>query len=120
MPRVKNSVPSRQRRRKVLKEAKGFRGASSKLYRSATVAVDRARAYAFRDRKVRKREFRRLWITRINAAAREHGMSYSQFMGGVHKAGIELDRKILADMAVNDPASFARVAEMAKGSSQVS
>ncbi len=114
MPRVKRSVPSRQRRRKVLKEAKGYRGASSKLYRNAAVAVDRARAYAYRDRKVRKREFRRLWITRINAAARMHGMSYAQFMGGVHKAGIELDRKILADMAVNDPAAFGRIAEMIK------
>jgi large subunit ribosomal protein L20 len=98
----------------VLKAAKGFRGAGSKLIRSASVAVDRSRAYAYRDRKVRKREFRRLWITRINAAAREHGMSYSRFMGAMQKAGIELDRKILADMAVNDPAAFARIAEMAK------
>ena len=114
MPRVKRSVPSRARRKKVLKAAKGFRGASSKLFRSAAVAVDRSRAYAYRDRKVRKREFRRLWITRINAAAREHGMSYSRFMGAMQKAGIELDRKILADMAVNDPAAFARIAEMAK------
>lgn len=113
MPRVKRSVPSRQRRSKVLKAAKGYRGASSKLYRSAAVAVDRARAYAYRDRKVRKREFRRLWIVRINAAARQHGMSYSQFMGGLHKAGIELDRKMLAEMAVNNPEAFAKVAEMA-------
>jgi large subunit ribosomal protein L20 len=114
MPRVKSSVPSRRRRKKVLKEAKGYRGAGSKLLRSAAVAVDRARAYAYRDRKVRKREFRRLWITRINAAARQHGLSYSQFMGGVQKAGIELDRKILADMAVNDPAAFGRIAEVVK------
>jgi len=114
MPRVKRSVPSRARRKKVLKAAKGFRGASSKLFCSAAVAVDRSRAYAYRDRKVRKREFRRLWITRINAAAREHGMSYSRFMGAMQKAGIELDRKILADMAVNDPAAFARIAEMAR------
>jgi large subunit ribosomal protein L20 len=113
MPRVKRSVPSRQRRKKVLKAAKGYRGASSKLYRSAAVAVDRARAYAYRDRKVRKRDFRRLWIVRINAAARQHGMSYSQFMGGLHKAGIELDRKMLAEMAVNNPEAFAKVAEMA-------
>lgn len=114
MPRVKSSVPSRQRRRKILKEAKGFRGASSKLIRSATVAVDRARAYAYRDRKVRKRDFRRLWIVRINAAARQHGLSYSQFIGGIQKAGIELDRKVLADMAVNDPKAFERIAEMVK------
>ncbi len=114
MPRVKRSVPSRQRRKKVLKAAKGYRGARSKLYRTATVTLDRARAYAYRDRKVRKRDFRKLWIIRINAAAREHGLSYSQFMGGVNKAGIGLDRKILADMAVNDPAGFARIAEMVK------
>jgi large subunit ribosomal protein L20 len=114
MPRVKRSVPSRHRRKKVLKAAKGYRGASSKLYRSATVAVDRARAYAYRDRKVRKRDFRRLWIVRINAAARQHGLSYAQFMGGVHKNGIGLDRKMLADMAVNEPDAFARIAEMVK------
>ena len=114
MPRVKRSVPSRARRKKVLKAAKGFRGASSRLFRSAAVAVDRSRAYAYRDRKVRKREFRRLWITRINAAARQHGLSYSQFMGAIQKAGVELDRKVLADMAVNDPTAFARIAEMAK------
>lgn len=114
MPRVKSSVPSRRRRKKILKEAKGFRGASSKLLRSASVAVDRAQAYAYRDRKVRKREFRRLWITRINAAARQHGLSYSQLIGGMQKAGIELDRKILADMAVNDPTAFERIAQMVK------
>jgi large subunit ribosomal protein L20 len=78
------------------------------------VAVDRARAYAYRDRKVRKRDFRRLWIVRINAAARQHGLSYAQFMGGVHKNGIGLDRKMLADMAVNEPDAFARIAEMVK------
>jgi len=114
MPRVKPSVPSRQRRKKVLKAAKGYRGAHSKLYRSAAVAVDRARAYAYRDRKVRKREFRRLWIVRINAAARQHGMSYSQLMGGLHKAGVEIDRKMLAELAVNNPEAFAGVARMAQ------
>jgi large subunit ribosomal protein L20 len=113
MPRVKRGYKARHRRKKVLKAAKGFRGASSTLYRSATVAVDRAGAYAYRDRRTRKRDFRRLWIIRINAAAREHGISYSRLMGGLKQAGIELDRKMLAEMAVNDPRAFSEVVQAA-------
>lgn len=112
MPRVKRGSKARHRRNKVLKEAKGYRGGHSKLFRTATVTLDRARQYAYRDRRTRKRDFRRLWIVRINAAARENGLSYSQFIGGLHKAGIDLDRKVLADMAVNDPAGFSKVASM--------
>lgn len=112
MPRVRRGIKARHRRNKVLKEAKGYRGGRSKLFRTATVTLDRARQYAYRDRRTRKRDFRRLWIIRINAAARENGLSYSQFMGRLHKAGIDLDRKILADMAVNDPAGFAKVASI--------
>jgi len=114
MPRVKRGFKARHRRKKILKAAKGYRGGQSRLFRTATVAVDRARSYAYRDRRNKKRDFRRLWIIRINAAARENGLSYSSLMGGLHKAGIELDRKMLADMAVNDPAAFAQVAAMAK------
>jgi large subunit ribosomal protein L20 len=114
MPRVKRGFKARHRRKKVLKAAKGYRGGQSRLFRTATVAVDRARSYAYRDRRNKKRDFRRLWIIRINAAARENGLSYSSLIGGLHKAGIELDRKMLADMAVNDPAAFAQVAAMAK------
>ena len=112
MPRVKRGFKARQRRNKVLKAAKGYRGGLSKQYKTANTAVLRAGAYAYRDRKVRKREFRRLWIVRINAAARENGLSYSRLIGGLNKAGIHLDRKILADMAVHDPAGFAQVAGM--------
>ncbi|MBW1934771.1 MAG: 50S ribosomal protein L20 [Deltaproteobacteria bacterium] len=114
MPRVKRGSKARQRRNKVLKEAKGFRGGHSKLYKTAFISVSRARAFAYRDRRARKRDFRRLWIVRINAAARENGLSYSQLMGGLHKAGIDLDRKVLADMAVRDPDAFSKVANMAK------
>lgn len=109
MPRVKRGFKARQRRNKILKAAKGYRGGASRQLRTAQSAVNRARAYAYRDRKVRKREFRSLWIVRINAAARQNGVSYSQLMGGLQKAGIELDRKVLADMAVNDPSGFARL-----------
>lgn len=109
MPRVKRGFKARRRRNKVLKAAKGYRGGLGRQLRTATAAVNRARAYAYRDRKVRKRDFRSLWIVRINAAARQNGLSYSQFMGGLHRAGIDLDRKVLADMAVNDPAGFARL-----------
>ena len=109
MPRVKRGFKARHRRRKVLKAAKGYRGGQSKLFKTATISVNRARMFAYRDRRARKRDFRRLWIIRINAAARENGLSYSKLMGGLHKAGIDLDRKILADMAVNDPASFSEV-----------
>jgi large subunit ribosomal protein L20 len=114
MPRVKRGSKARQRRKKVLKAAKGYRGGQSRLFKTASISVNRARAYAYRDRRARKRDFRRLWIIRINAAARENGLSYSQLMGGLHKAGIDLDRKILAEMAVNDPAAFAQVADMVK------
>ena len=114
MPRVKRGSKARQRRKKVLKAAKGYRGGQSRLFKTASISVNRARTYAFRDRRARKRDFRRLWIIRINAAARENGLSYSQLMGGLHKAGIDLDRKILAEMAVNDPTAFAQVADMVK------
>jgi len=114
MPRVKSTVASRQRRKKVLKAAKGYRGGRSKLYRTAQESVDRARAYAYHGRKLRKRDMRRLWITRINAAARLNGLSYSTFMKGLSQAGIDLDRKILAELAVHDASAFARIAEAAK------
>lgn len=114
MPRVKRGSKARHRRNKILKAAKGYRGGHSKLYKTAFITVSRARAFAYRDRRARKREFRRLWIVRINAAAREHGLSYSKLMGGLQKAGIDLDRKMLADMAVNDPAAFSQVASMVK------
>jgi large subunit ribosomal protein L20 len=114
MPRVKRGSKARRRRKKVLKAAKGYRGGQSRLFKTASISVNRARAYAYRDRRARKRDFRRLWIIRINAAARENGLSYSQFMGGLHKAGIDLDRKVLAEMAVNDPTAFAQVADMVK------
>ena len=112
MPRVKRGFKARQRRNKILKAAKGYRGGRSKLIKSASVAVNRAGSFAYRDRRARKRDFRRLWIIRINAAARENGLSYSRLIGGLQKAGIDLDRKVLADMAVNDPAAFAKVASM--------
>ncbi len=112
MPRVKRGFKARRRRKKILKAAKGFREGHSKQLRTARITVDRARAYAYRDRKVRKREFRSLWIVRINAAARENGLSYSRFIAGLKAAGIHLDRKILADMAVRDPIAFSRLASM--------
>jgi len=115
MPRVKRSVNARKKRRKILKLAKGYFGARSRLYRTATEAVERAMKYSYRDRKVRKRDFRKLWIARINAAARMNGISYSQFISGVKKAGLELDRKILADLAVNDPKAFSEIVTIAKG-----
>ena len=114
MPRVKRSVAARKKRRKVLEQAKGYWGLKNSHYTYAKEQVEHSLAYAYRDRKNRKRTFRRLWITRINAGARAHGLSYNQFMNGVHKAGIELDRKSLADLAVVDPAAFAVVAEQAK------
>ena len=117
MPRVKRSVAARKRRRRILKEAKGFYGGRSKLYRVAREAVERAWRYAYRDRKQRKRQFRALWITRINAGARENGLSYSRFMNGLKGAGVEVDRKILAQLAVDDPQAFAQLAERAKGAS---
>ena len=114
MARVKRGFKARRRRNKILKLAKGYRGARSKLFRSATEAVDRALNYAFRDRRVKKRDFRALWITRINAAARENGLSYSRLIYGLKQADVALDRKIMADLAVNDPAAFGVIAETAK------
>jgi large subunit ribosomal protein L20 len=116
MPRAKGGPKTRARRKRVLNLAEGFWGAKSKLYRSATEAVDRALKYAYRDRKARKRDFRRLWIARINAAARLNGLSYSRFINGLTKSGIALDRKILADMAVTDPASFTKLVDSVKAS----
>jgi large subunit ribosomal protein L20 len=115
MPRVKKSVASRARRKKFLGMAKGFRSGRRRLYRSAREAVERALTFAYRDRKVRKREFRCLWIVRINAALRPLGLSYSKFIGGLKKTQIDLDRKVLADMAVFDPQGFARVADLSRG-----
>ena len=114
MPRVKRGFKARQRRKKILKEAKGFRGGQSRLFKTATISVNRGRMYAYRDRRNRKRDFRKLWIIRINAAARENGLSYSKFMGGLMKAGIELDRKMLAEMAVYDPVAFSEIARAVK------
>jgi len=102
MPRATNAPQSRRRRKKILKAAKGFRGGNRRLLKTATVAVMRSRQYAYRDRKRRKGDLRRLWITRINAAARQQGLSYSALMGGLNKAGVALDRKVLADLAVSD------------------
>ena len=114
MPRVKRGFKTRQRRNRILKEARGFRGGHSKLFKTATISVNRARMYAYRDRRNKKRDFRRLWIIRINAAARENGLSYSRLMGGLQKAGIELDRKMLAEMAVHDPVAFSEIARAAR------
>ena len=111
--RVKRGDNARRRRKKVLKLAKGFRGGRSKLFRTAADAVDKALMYAYRDRRARKRDFRRLWIARINAAARMNDLSYSKFMHGLKQSGIQLDRKILADLAVSDPVGFSRVAGLA-------
>ena len=114
MPRVKRGFKARQRRNKVLKLAKGFRGARSKLFRSATEAVDRSLKYALRDRRAKKRDFRALWITRINAASRINGLSYSKMIHGLKSASVEIDRKVLADLAVSDPAGFSELARLAK------
>src|ERR671935_1974686 len=114
MPRVKRSVHARKKRRKVLEQAKGYWGLKSKSYTRAKEQVEHSLVYAYRDRKAKKRTFRRLWITRINAAARANGLSYNQFVNGCTKAGIELDRKVLADLAVEDPAAFGQIAERAK------
>jgi large subunit ribosomal protein L20 len=114
MPRAKGGPKTRARRKRVLNQAEGFWGAKSKLFRSATEAVDRSLKYAYRDRKVRKRDFRKLWIARINAAARLNGISYSKFIAGLSKSGVGLDRKVLADMAISDPAGFAKLAETVK------
>jgi large subunit ribosomal protein L20 len=111
MPRVKRSVHSKKKRREILEQAKGYYGARRKRLRVAKEQVMHSGAYAYRDRRDRKGQFRRLWITRIGAASRQHGMSYSTFMHGLKGAGIELDRKILADMAVHDPGAFAQLVD---------
>ena len=117
MPRVRRGNKKRKRRKRILKLAKGCRGARSRLYRTATEAVDRALKYSYRDRRTRKRDFRRLWITRINAAARQEGMSYSKFIHGLKESGIGIDRKILAEIAVSDPKGFSRIAHLAQENS---
>jgi large subunit ribosomal protein L20 len=114
MPRVKRGVTAHAKHKKVIAQAKGYRARRSKVFRAAKQAVMKAGQYAYRDRRVRKREFRALWIARINAAARQCGMSYSAFMNGLKKAAIEVDRKVLADLAVTDKAAFAKIAEQAK------
>jgi len=115
MSRVKRGVTARKKRRKILKMAKGFFGARSRLLRTATEAVDKALSYAYRDRRARKRDFRKLWIARISAAARQHNISYSRLIDGMKKENIEIDRKILAELAVNDPQGFAQIVHAAKG-----
>ncbi len=114
MPRVTRGFKARRRRNRVLKLAKGFRGGRSRLFKSATEAVDRALVYAYRDRRTKKRDFRRLWIARINAGARMNDMSYSKLMGGLKKANVDLDRKVLANLAILDADAFTRVVQIAK------
>ena len=114
MARVKRGVVAKAKHKRVLKKAKGYYGARSKLFKTAKQAVIKAGQYAYRDRRQRKRQFRALWIARINAAARLHGLSYSRLIDGLNKANVDLDRKVLADLAVRDPAAFAAVAEQAK------
>ena len=115
MTRVKRGFKRAQRRKRMLKFAKGFYGAKSRLYRSAKEAVEKALLYSYHDRKVRKRDFRKLWIVRISAASVANGLSYSKFMGGLKKANVTLDRKILADMAVRNPEAFSKLVAVAKG-----
>ncbi len=114
MPRAKGGFKTRRRRKKILERAKGFNGGRGRLFRAATETVDKALQYAYRDRKAKKREFRALWITRISAAVRAAGLNYSQFMCGLKKANIVLDRKSLADLAYSDPKAFSQIAETAK------
>jgi large subunit ribosomal protein L20 len=114
MPRVKRGNKARKRRKKVLKQAKGYFGSRSKLYRPANQAVMKSLHYAYRDRRNKKRNFRKLWITRINAAARNNGLSYSRFINGLKKAAIEIDRKMMADLAVNDKSAFSKLVSIAK------
>jgi len=114
MPRVKSGVAHHARKKKIMKAAKGARGARSKLYKAAKETAERGMRYAYRDRRKKKGDFRRLWITRINAAARQHDLSYSRLIAGRSKAGVEINRKLLAELAVNDADAFARIAELAK------
>jgi len=118
MPRVKSGVQAHARHKSVIKAAKGYRGRRKSCFRVATQAVDKGRQYAYRDRKVKKRDFRSLWIVRINAAAKLNGLSYSRFINGLNKAGIELDRKVLADIAVRDAEGFAKLVETARAQIQ--
>ncbi|TML01975.1 MAG: 50S ribosomal protein L20 [Actinobacteria bacterium] len=118
MTRVKRSIHAKKKRRATLERTKGFRGEAKSNYKRAKEALMKADAYAYRDRRNRKRDFRRLWITRINAAARQNGLSYGEFMHGLKLAGVELDRKILADIAVRDPETFTRLAETAREAAQ--
>ncbi|OEF98085.1 50S ribosomal protein L20 [Vulcanibacillus modesticaldus] len=115
MPRVKGGYVSRRRRKKVLKLAKGYFGSKHRLFKTANAQVMKSLLYAYRDRRQRKRDFRKLWITRINAAARMNGLSYSKFMHGLKVAGVDINRKMLADLAVNDAKAFSELAELAKG-----
>jgi large subunit ribosomal protein L20 len=114
MPRVKNGVAHHARKKKIMEAAKGARGGRSKLYKAAKETVERGMRYAYRDRRKKKGEFRALWITRINAAARLHGLSYSRMMAGLKTAGVEVNRKVLADLAVREPEAFAKFAELAR------
>ena len=114
MPRVKNGVAHHARKKKIMEAAKGARGGRSKLYKAAKETVERGMRYAYRDRRKKKGEFRALWITRINAAARLHGLSYSRMMAGLKTAGVEVNRKLLADLAVREPEAFAKFAELAR------
>jgi len=114
MPRVKSNVARLKRKNKVMKLAKGYFGGRSKLWKAAKEATERAAKYAYRDRRRKKGEFRRLWIVRINAAARLHELSYNRFMSGLKRAGVDINRKVLADLAVRDPAAFEQLAEVAK------
>ena len=114
MSRVTRGPKSRKRRKKILKAAKGFVGGRSRGYKAAKETWERALSYSYRDRRVRKRDMRRLWIVRINAAARQHDMSYSKFINGLDKSGVEIDRKVLADIAVNDPKGFSKLVELSK------
>lgn len=114
MARVKRGVVARAAHKKVLKKTKGYYGARSRTFKVANQAVTKAGQYAYRDRRVRKREFRKLWIIRINAAVQEHGVSYSRFINGLKKANLEMDRKVLSDLAINDSQAFAKVVELAK------
>jgi large subunit ribosomal protein L20 len=114
MARIKRGVTAHARHKKVVKQAEGYRGRNKNVYRAAIERVEKGLQYAYRDRRVRKRNFRALWIQRINAGAREHGLTYSQFMNGIHKAGIEVDRKVLADLAVREPEAFKSLVDQAQ------
>lgn len=116
MPRVKRGMTARRRKKRIFKQASGFRGARKKLNRTAQEAVNKALNYAYRDRRTRKREFRALWISRINAATRLHNVSYSRFISGLNKAGIRMNRKVLSDLAISDPEAFGKLVEIANAS----